>query len=349
MVQDAVQPNSDEGLESLYLSGYNGGVKRLGRRTNSRASSSLQPKLKINQQRIKRTMIGIGRTATQRRSVFALVAILVLVAAPPSLLEGAERQVVADGLENPESVVIGHDGRMYVTVIGKSGTDGDGTIAVIENGKPKTFAKGLDDPKGLVAHGTDLYVADKMRVWKVDASGTVTVYAAADAFPIKPKFLNDIEASPEGDIFVSDCGTFVSDSAVFRIKPSREISVVVSQKTAPPLKAANGLLLDGKDHLLVADFTAGRLYRANLADGKLDELASGFGGADGLARDVQGRVYVSDWKGGRVFVLPPSAGSPTLFLEGFQAAADIWFNAKDGTLLVPDMKAGTVTAATIGS
>ena len=103
-----------------------------------------------------------------------------------------------EGLENPESVVIGQDGRLYVTVIGKSDTDGDGTVVVIEDGKPKTFANGLDDPKGLVAHGTDLYVADKTRVWKIDAAGKANVYAAADAFPITPKFFNDIEVSTHG-------------------------------------------------------------------------------------------------------------------------------------------------------
>lgn len=273
---------------------------------------------------------------------FSLVIASLSVASLAPVAPAAEKKIFVEGLENPESVAASQDGRLYVTVIGKSGTDGDGTVAVIEGGKARTFAKGMDDPKGLVAYEDDLFVADKTRVWKIDSNGTATVYADADAFPIKPKFLNDIEAGPQGDIFVSDCGTFVSDAAVYRIKPTKEIDVVVSQKTAPQLKAANGLLADGDSSLLVADFTTGKLYRLNLKDRKLAEVASGFGGADGLARDAKQQVYVSDWKGGRVFIVDGQKAK--LFADGFQAAADILFDAKSGKLLVPDMKAGNIAA-----
>jgi gluconolactonase len=174
----------------------------------------------------------------------------------------------------------------------------------------------MDDPKGLVAVGADFYVADKTRVWKIDATGAATVYAPADAFPVKPLFLNDLEASPQGDLYVSDCGKFTSDGAVFCMKPSKEITVVVSQKTAPELKAPDGLLLDGNDHLLLVDFTAGRLYRANLADGKLVELARGFGGADGLTRDAKGRIYVSNWRGGQIFVMNSESDKPRCCSKG---------------------------------
>ncbi len=262
-------------------------------------------------------------------------------------LFAAESEVIVTGLSSPESVAFGQDGRMYVTQIGKSGVNGDGSLAVIENGKPKIFAKGLDDPKGLVAVGADFYIADKTRVWKVDSTGAASVYAEASAFPVKPLYLNDIEAGPQGELYVSDCGKFSSDGVIFCIKPSKEITVVVSQKTAPELKAPNGLLADGKDHLLVVDFTTGRLYRANLADGKLVELARGFGNADGLTRDAKGRIYVSDWRGGKVFVMNSDSKKPKVLAQGFKAAADILFDAKSGKLLVPATRSGTVTAITL--
>jgi gluconolactonase len=281
------------------------------------------------------------------RGAAACLAILAVGFLPAPKLSAAERQVIVEGLASPESVAVGHDGRLYVTQIGKSGVDGDGSLAVIENGKPKIFAKGMDDPMGLVALGSDFYVADKHRVWKVDASGAATVYAAADAFPVKPLFLNDIEASPQGDIYVSDCGKFVSDGAIFCIKPSKEIVVVVSQKTSPQVKAPNGMLLDGSSHLLFVDFTAGRLYRTNLADGQLAELARGLGSTDGLTRDSKGRIYVSDWRGGRIFVINSESDKPRLLLKGFKSPADIFFDAKSGRLLVPDTKAGTLTSVTL--
>ena len=279
--------------------------------------------------------------------LIAMAAASILISLQARAADAPKQTVIVSGLENPESVVQGADGKLYVTVIGKDGTDGDGFVAVIEDGKAKPFATGLDDPKGLVAHGNDLYVADKTRVCKIDSAGKATVYAAAEDFPQKPKFLNDIEVGPAGDVYVSDCGTFVSDGAVYRITPDRKTSVVLSQKTAPGLKAANGLLADGPDHLLVADFTAGKLHRLTLADGKLTEIAKGLGGADGIARDTKGSIYVSDWKGGRVFLIEANASTPKLLLDKFKAAADLLFLPKQGVLLVPDMKAGTITSVSV--
>ena len=91
--------------------------------------------------------------------------------------------MLVEGLENPESAIIGRDGKLYVTVIGKSDTNGDGTVVVVEDGKAKTFAKGLDDPKGLVAHGDNLYVADKTR-----ASGRSTAPATRPFMPPPTRF-----------------------------------------------------------------------------------------------------------------------------------------------------------------
>jgi len=272
------------------------------------------------------------------------VAIALAVLTFPPRSSAAEQQVIVKGLRSPESVAIGPDGRLYVTEIGRSGFDGDGAVAVIEEGKPKPFAKGLDDPKGLVVHGSDLFVADKTRVWRIDSSGAASVYAAADAFPVKPLFLNDIEANAAGDLYVSDCGKFTSDGAIFCIKASKEITVVTSQKTAPDLKAPNGVLVDGDSHLLFVDFTSGRLNRVTLADGKMVELAKGFGGADGLTRDTKGRIYASDWRNGRVFVMNSESDQPRLLLKGFKSPADIFFDAKGNRLLIPDTRAGTITA-----
>lgn len=279
--------------------------------------------------------------------LIAMTAVSGLISLQARAADAPKQTVIASGLENPESVVQGADGKLYVTVIGKDGTDGDGSVAIIEDGNAKPFATGLDDPKGLVAHGKNLYVADKTRVWKIDPTGKASVHVAPEDFPQKPKFLNDIEVGPGGDIYVSDCGTFVSDGAVYRITPDKKTSVVLSQKTAPGLKAANGLLADGPDHLLVADFTAGKLHRLTLADGKLTEIAKGLGGTDGIARDSKGNIYVSDWKGGRVFVIEANTSTTKLLLDKFKAAADLLFLPKEGVLLVPDMKAGTITSVSI--
>ena len=68
------------------------------------------------------------------------------------------------GMKNPESATVGMDGKVYVTVIGEFGKDGDGSVVVIEDGKAVPFAKGMDDPKGICAFQKWLFVADNTRV-----------------------------------------------------------------------------------------------------------------------------------------------------------------------------------------
>ena len=74
----------------------------------------------------------------------------------------------------------------------------------------------------------------------------------------------------------------------------------------------------------MVDFISGVLYRIKLKTGKMDVVAEGFGGADGVARDHQNVIWVSDWKNGRVFSLRPD-GSIKLIKDGYQSAAEFNF------------------------
>src|SRR5262249_29947795 len=70
------------------------------------------------------------------------------------------------------------------------------------------------------------------------------------------------------------------------------------------------------------------------------KLADGFGGADGITYDYHGRLYISDWKNGKVWVIPRPGEKPILMASGFESAADICLSADGKSILVPDMKAG---------
>src|SRR5207253_6541292 len=91
-------------------------------------------------------------------------------------------------------------------------------------------------------------------------------------------------------------------------------------------------------------FLSGEVNRLNIATGATEKVAGGFGGGDGLAWDRHGRLYVSDWKGGKVFVIPRPGEKPILLAEGFASAADLCLDPTNKRILVPDMKAGTITA-----
>src|SRR5579871_3600123 len=167
---------------------------------------------------------------------------------------------VLGGLVNPESVCYGPHGLLYVTEIGQDGKDGDGKVTAIKDGEAQPFAKGLDYPKGIVFYKDALYVADKTRVIKVDAKGETSVYAAAEEFPTKPLFLNDIAVEPGSGVFlVSDSGTLTGKSgAVYRIDiRSKKIETVANAETIPALHTPNGVTFDGEQHFLLADFGSG--------------------------------------------------------------------------------------------
>jgi glucose/arabinose dehydrogenase len=244
------------------------------------------------------------------------------------------------GLTMPESAIVHTDGRVFVSEIGKFGQGGDGQISVINtDGSQTVLAAGLNDPKGIDLFDNHLYVADINQVFKIDMDGNVQVVADSQDFPGKAEFLNDLEIDGKGNVYVSDSGTEDGEHAgVYKITPAGVISQVLNEESG--IKRPNGLLMDGINTLLVADFGTGDLYRADLTSGKVKDLNQGFGGADGLVRDTRGFLYVSDWNNGKVWQLAGPRATPQLIADEFKAAADIALSADGKYLLVPDMKAG---------
>lgn len=248
------------------------------------------------------------------------------------------------GLKMPESVVQAKDGRIYVTEINEFGKDGDGQVSVVDrNGKVSVFATGLDDPKGITIIGEYLYVADKNRIMKIDRAGNSSVFVTAEQFPSKPLFLNDLEADPLGNLYVSDSGDILGKGgggAIYRITPDGKVKLLINDQLDARIKAPNGLLADDTGNfLLQVDFASGILYSLNTRTGQLSDIAEGFGGGDGVVHHSSGTMYVSDWKNGKVFAVN-TKGDVTLVKEGYQAAADIAITKDEKYLLVPDMKAG---------
>lgn len=256
----------------------------------------------------------------------------------------AHEAIKVSGFKMPESVIQAKDGRVFVSEIGGFGTDGDGQISVIDKQhQVHVFATGMDDPKGLTIVGKDLYVADKARILKVTPDGKWTVFVAADAFPTAPQFLNDLESDSKGNIYVSDSGDLKGGwGAVYKIDRKGQVTTIVDKNKDERMASANGLLMDGADKLLEVDFSSGILYRIEIATGAMQEVASGFGGGDGLVRGKKGLLYVSDWKTGQVFSSTMD-GETSLVQDGFTSAADIAISTDGRYLLVPDMKAGEVT------
>lgn len=247
------------------------------------------------------------------------------------------------GLKTPESAVQARNGKIYVSEINEFGKDGDGQITVIENGNKRVFATGLDDPKGLAIIGNTLYVADKTKIMKIDTDGKVQTFVPASAFPVTPLFLNDLEADPQGNLYVSDSGDLFGSGkggAIYKISPKGEVKLLINDVQDARVKAPNGLLADDTSTVLIyVDFASGILYSLNTQTHQLNDIAEGFGGGDGVLHRSNGTMYVSDWKNGKVFSVNKK-GDVTLVKEGYQSAADIAITKDEKYIMVPDMKAG---------
>lgn len=243
-------------------------------------------------------------------------------------------------LSSPESVIQAENGDIFVSEINEFNKDGDGQIIKIDaKGKVTIFAKGMDDPKGLTMIGNKLYVADKTRILEVTRNGNWQVYTPESAFPFTPQFLNDLTADYYGNLYVSDSGDLSSGGAIYKIAVDGVVSVIVDQSNANVL-APNGLLYEGRNQLLSVDFASGILYRINIATSEMTMLADGFGGGDGIIKTKKGKIYVSDWKNGYIYL--SAAGKARIVKGDFKSPADIALSQNGNYILIPVMKAGTL-------
>ena len=112
-----------------------------------------------------------------------------------------------DGLHNPESAVydpvLNH---LYVSNVDGSPNDKDrnGFISIVSlDGKiiNKKWVTGLNAPKGLTLHGRTLYTTDIDELVSINIdNGQITNRFKVD----DAKFLNDVAADKNGNVYVSD-------------------------------------------------------------------------------------------------------------------------------------------------
>jgi glucose/arabinose dehydrogenase len=287
-----------------------------------------------------------------RRFTLPLVAVLIVV--PWTVAEDKLPKPLVTGLKNAHSVALGSDGRIYVTSPRDFGKSGDGAVLVIEDGKAKQFATGLDLPRGIVAWNEWLFVADTDRVWRIDKMGKPQEFAAKSAFPSRPHSLASIVVDEEGTLFISDFGS-ISDRAmggIYRITQKGKVTLVADTKRTPGLEHPISLAMDGMSHLLTLDFTSGKMLRIKIADGtsvKVTEMKEGL--VDGLAWDQHGRLFfIRTADGSSIHVIPRPGDKPILVASGFNRPSGICFDYTRKRVLVVDQVVlgfGTLTAIPI--
>jgi len=253
------------------------------------------------------------------------------------------------GLEAPESALPDIAAKViYVSNVNGNppDKDGNGYISKVSlDGKmiAQKWVTGLDAPKGLAVSTGKLYVSDIDKLVEIDIKlGTIVArYEAKDA-----KFLNDVAADAQGNIFVSD---MVTDT-IWRLSGGK---FEVWLKDAALINP-NGLLVDG-DNLIVASWgvmtdgfvtkVPGHVLKVSLTDKSIRAFGDGkpVGNLDGIEPYGVGNYIVTDWMAGLLFKIGPD-GEAKVLMPLAPGSADLGYIAPEKLAIVPMMKDGKLIA-----
>jgi DNA-binding beta-propeller fold protein YncE len=243
----------------------------------------------------------------------------------------------SSGLKTPESALFdAKTNQIYVTNIDgdPSAKDGNGFISVLDiDGKMKTlkWVTGLNAPKGQAIHNGILYVADIDEVVLIsikDAKITKRVKLA------NAKFLNDVTASEDGTVFVTD----MRDNKIYVLSNDQLTLWLEGQLITNP----NGLWAE-KGKLYIG---TGQLLQADLKTKEIKVLADNCGGIDGLEKLESGEFVYSNWPG-RIFVTNKGQSVKLLDTVDKMNTADIDYVPGKKLVLVPTFSANSLDAYTL--
>jgi DNA-binding beta-propeller fold protein YncE len=248
-----------------------------------------------------------------------------------------------DGFSNPESVIYDPKlNHLYVSNVngGPNDKDRNGFISIVSmDGRiiNEKWMIGFNAPKGLAIYGRTLYVADidELVAINIDNGRILNRHKVDDA-----KFLNDVTAADNGDIYVSD---MVLNR--IHILSGDDFSIWIE---SDDLDNPNGLHFTEDDIIVgawgkmtdgFATEVAGHLKRVSLKSKKITSIGDGspIGNIDAVEGNDEIGFYVTDWLNGGLFHVDVK-GIVTKLLELNQGSADIEFLQEKKLLFLPMMK-----------
>jgi len=255
---------------------------------------------------------------------------------------------VADvGFSTPESVLHDPDADVYL-VANINGApvdrDGNGFISrVSPEGKvlDLTWIDGalpgvtLNAPKGMAIVADTLFVTD---IDCIRRFHRVTGAPLQELCLEGATFLNDLAATPRGDLYFSDSGTGQSPGAVYLLRQTADVpqKVVLADGTVlegESLGGPNGVLADRRG-LYVATFGSGELFRVTPEGERLQLLFPSEMGLDGIVSLEERGFLFSSWGDSTVYWIH-SDGTVSPLIEKVEAPADIGYDAIRNRVLIP--------------
>jgi hypothetical protein len=197
----------------------------------------------------------------------------------------------------------------------------------------------LHAPRGMTLKGDTLYVADLecVRRFLRETGAPVGEFCFPDS-----GFLNDVSASEDGWVFLSDTGTGAEGDgvqALHALRPGGERFEVVA--SGPSLGRPNGVLAAARGVVTAVSFADGRVYRYEFRDGSwtgpFDLWKTPAAMLDGLVRLDDGSLLVSSLESGTIYRLRMD-GSVGVAIPGLETPADIGVDRRRRRVLIPELQ-----------
>jgi outer membrane protein assembly factor BamB len=239
------------------------------------------------------------------------------------------------GLQTPESALYNDDHEIvYVSNMGltRDVKNGDGFISLLtSDGEIANlhWVKGLNDPKGIALWGKNIYVADINEVVIINIeSGKIE---KKHLIP-QAKFLNDVTACKNGQIFISD----MNDQQIYILDQEN----INSWKSDAQLENVNGLF--ASNGFLYAGNKS--IWEIDINTGGMTEVVTNAGGVDGLVKIDNNTYLFSNWIG-KIFI---SRNGEVIQLLDTSVSkintADISYSPELDVLFVPTFSGNSVDA-----
>lgn len=262
------------------------------------------------------------------------------------------------GFSTPESVR--YDADLDVFFVSNingapSEKDGNGFISKIDPAHPDSATRFIESgkngavlnaPKGMVVVGDTLWVTD------IDAlrgfnRRTGAVVATIDFAPLGATFMNDVAATPDGALYITDTGIRI-DAKGNTTHPGKDRIYVVHGREAKiamedeHLASPNGIAWDGANRRLLLAPSGSNYIQAWRTDApRVSQVAMGKGGYDGIEALPDGSFLVTSWNDSTLNIANPGQGMRKI-AWGIDAPADIGVDFRRGWIAVPRLNANRV-------
>ena len=256
-------------------------------------------------------------------------------------LEGSEAARYDD--ERDEYIVsnLGQPGEGNDGFISRLGPDG--TVRALKWIAGGVRGVTLVQPLGIFIKGDLLYVADVSAVRTFDRK----TGAPREAFEIRDAIrLNDLVVAEDGTVYVTDSASDGSAGAIYRIDPKGSVSSLAER--SPTLERPNGIALTAEGHIVHGGRGVNLVFRDKRGT-ILREQTLPTGQMDGIVLAPDGSLLIASQLGRNVYRVPADGGAPAIVAEGIEIPAAIGLDTKRNRLLVPQIKAGSVSLFSLGS